>query len=78
MNRSVRVRFEPEGVEITVQSGENLLRAAMAAGIFLNAACGGAGVCGKCMVRIVRGDVEIEPHTVSVRRRLRPRYASGL
>ena len=60
MNRSVRVRFEPEGVEITVQSGENLLRAAMAAGIFLNAACGGAGVCGKCMVRIVRGDVEIE------------------
>lgn len=41
--------------------GENLLRAAMAAGVFLNAACGGSGVCGKCRVRIVRGQLESSP-----------------
>lgn len=39
MKRKVRVRFEPDGVEVTVDRGENLLRAAMAAGVFLNAAC---------------------------------------
>jgi uncharacterized 2Fe-2S/4Fe-4S cluster protein (DUF4445 family) len=60
MKRRVRVRFEPEGVEIAVDRGENLLRAAMAAGVFLNAACGGAGACGKCKVTVVRGEASSE------------------
>jgi uncharacterized 2Fe-2S/4Fe-4S cluster protein (DUF4445 family) len=60
MKRPVRVRFEPGGVEITVNRGENLLRVAMAAGVFLNAACGGAGVCGKCKVKVMRGTVVTE------------------
>jgi uncharacterized 2Fe-2S/4Fe-4S cluster protein (DUF4445 family) len=60
MKRKVRVRFEPEGVEVVVDRGENLLRSAMAAGVFLNAACGGAGVCGKCKVKITRGHADTE------------------
>ena len=60
MKRQFRVRFEPGGVEIPVDRGENLLRAAMAAGVFLNAACGGAGVCGKCKVKVTRGEVASE------------------
>ncbi|MGQ9859223.1 MAG: ASKHA domain-containing protein [Thermodesulfobacteriota bacterium] len=61
MRRQFRVRFDPGGLEIRVERGENLLRAAMAAGVFLNAACGGAGVCGKCRVRVLRGQVESAP-----------------
>jgi uncharacterized 2Fe-2S/4Fe-4S cluster protein (DUF4445 family) len=60
MKRQVRVRFDPDGVEIKVDAGENLLRAAMAAGIFLNAACGGAGACGKCKVIIAKGEISAE------------------
>lgn len=58
MRKQVRVRFEPEGLEIRVDQGENLLRAAMAAGVFLNAACGGAGVCGKCRVKLIKGHLD--------------------
>lgn len=58
MRKQVRVRFEPEGLEIRVDQGENLLRAAMAAGVFLNAACGGAGVCGKCRVKLLKGHLD--------------------
>ncbi len=63
MRKQVRVRFEPEGLEIRVDQGENLLRAAMAAGVFLNAACGGAGVCGKCRVKLIKGHLDSSPGT---------------
>jgi len=38
-----------------VDDGENLLRAAMEAGVHINASCGGEGVCGKCLVIIEKG-----------------------
>jgi uncharacterized 2Fe-2S/4Fe-4S cluster protein (DUF4445 family) len=38
--------------------GENLIRAAMEAGVHINASCGGEGVCGKCRVIIEDGSVE--------------------
>jgi len=53
-----KVVFLPHNKEITVQDGENLLRAAMEAGVHINASCGGEGVCGKCRVIIEDGDVE--------------------
>lgn len=37
---------------------ENLIRAAMEAGVHINASCGGEGVCGKCRVIIEDGSVE--------------------
>jgi uncharacterized 2Fe-2S/4Fe-4S cluster protein (DUF4445 family) len=41
-----------------VQNGETLIRAALEAGVHVNASCGGEGVCGKCRVIIEEGTVE--------------------
>jgi len=55
----LKVRFKPDNVEIVVDRGENLLEAAINAGVRVNASCGGAGVCGTCKVLIEKGEVEI-------------------
>jgi uncharacterized 2Fe-2S/4Fe-4S cluster protein (DUF4445 family) len=55
-----KIVFNPDKIEVLVPQGENLLRAAMRAGIHINASCGGEGVCGKCRVIIDKGDVESE------------------
>lgn len=52
------VRFQPHNREVQVAKGENLLRAAMEAGVYIQASCGGEGVCGKCRVLIEKGEVE--------------------
>ena len=52
------VLFQPYNVRFTVQEGESLLRAAMEAGVHINASCGGEGVCGKCRVIVEEGSVE--------------------
>jgi len=53
-----KILFLPHNQEITVDEGANLLRAAMEAGVHINASCGGEGVCGKCRVIIEQGEVE--------------------
>jgi len=50
------VRFLPSGESIEAYPGDNLLEKAMEAGVYLQAACGGEGVCGKCRVQIVAGE----------------------
>jgi len=52
------VHFDPDNVDIIVEQGANLLEAAIAAGVHINASCGGAGVCGTCKVLIKQGQVE--------------------
>src|SRR5512139_3425469 len=56
-----KVRFEPNGREVEIPAGESLLRAAVLAGVHVNATCGGSGVCGKCRVVVEQGDVESPP-----------------
>jgi uncharacterized 2Fe-2S/4Fe-4S cluster protein (DUF4445 family) len=58
---NVQVTFLPGNISIHVPKGESILRAAMAAGVHINASCGGDGVCGKCRVIIEEGAVEGEP-----------------
>ena len=53
-----RVRFEPDHVEVNVAEGANLMQAAIAAGVHINASCGGAGTCGTCNVLVKQGRVE--------------------
>ena len=53
-----RVHFDPDNIDIAVEEGANLLEAAIAAGVHINASCGGAGVCGTCKVLIKQGQVE--------------------
>lgn len=57
-NVKCKVRFIPDNIEIEVDKGTNVLSAAMAAGVHINASCGGMGVCGTCRVKIESGDVE--------------------
>lgn len=52
------VTFLPHEKSITVPEGESLLRAAMEAGVHINASCGGDGVCAKCRILIEEGRVE--------------------
>ncbi|MBN1310770.1 MAG: DUF4445 domain-containing protein [Anaerolineae bacterium] len=54
---SFEVDFEPLGQRVSCKSGDNLLDAAQRAGIMLNAICGGEGVCGRCVVRVMAGKV---------------------
>lgn len=52
------VKFLPDDVTIEGDIGQLLLDVALEAGIFIPAACGGSGACGKCRVRIVQGSVD--------------------
>jgi len=52
-----KITFLPHQREIRVPDGANLIRAAMDAGVHVNASCGGEGVCGKCRVVIEAGEV---------------------
>ncbi len=54
------VLFSPDNVGIDVDEGENLLSAAAAAGVYIHAYCGGDGVCGKCKVKIAKGEVQAD------------------
>ena len=53
-----KVKFLPHEKEVPVEDDETLIRAAMDAGVHINASCGGEGVCGKCRVLIEEGEVE--------------------
>ncbi|SPD71798.1 conserved hypothetical protein [uncultured Desulfobacterium sp.] len=55
------VVFQPHMIKIKVPEGTTLIRAAMEAGVHVNASCGGEGVCGKCRVLIEKGQVEGGP-----------------
>lgn len=53
-----KIIFQPPGKEIDVPAGTLLLDAARQADISVEAPCGGKGSCGKCVVRVVSGDVQ--------------------
>ena len=54
---SKKITFLPDNISVQVEAGENLLTAAANAGVYIHAACGGDGVCGKCKVQIEKGEV---------------------
>ncbi|MFH1154960.1 MAG: ASKHA domain-containing protein [Pseudomonadota bacterium] len=53
-----KIVFLPYNREVIIDDGGNLIRAAMEAGVHVNASCGGEGVCGKCRVIVEKGDVD--------------------
>jgi uncharacterized 2Fe-2S/4Fe-4S cluster protein (DUF4445 family) len=48
--RHFTITFQPDGRKISIHAGSTLLEAAHTAGIILNTACGGRGICRKCTV----------------------------
>ena len=57
-----------------MRQSDNLLETAIAAGVHINASCGGAGVCGSCKVLIKEGEVE----SVRTEKITEEEYAQGL
>ncbi len=55
---SYKVKFLPYEMSIDVNEGDTIIRAALEAGVHINASCGGEGVCGKCRVILEDGVVE--------------------
>ncbi len=53
-----QVTFNPYGITVRVKEGENLLRAALDAGVHIDASCGGEGVCGKCKLILESGEID--------------------
>ena len=53
-----KVKFLPHGREVEVDVGTPVIRAALLAGVHINASCGGNGICGKCRVKIEKGSVK--------------------
>lgn len=51
------IQFLPDNITVRVDKGENLLSAAAASGVYIHAYCGGDGVCGKCKVKVDKGEV---------------------
>ncbi|MCL5124168.1 MAG: ASKHA domain-containing protein [Deltaproteobacteria bacterium] len=60
MTDRIRVRFLPDDIVIEATFGDSLLDAALNAGVFIPAACGGSGACGQCKVKVVQGQVKAE------------------
>ena len=52
-----QVTFSPSGRSTLVPDGATILQAAELAAEPIGAECGGRGACGRCLVRILRGDV---------------------
>ncbi len=56
------VEFLPSHRTVEVPPGTELLDALRAAGLEVDASCGGKGTCGKCIVRILSGNVDSDSH----------------
>jgi uncharacterized 2Fe-2S/4Fe-4S cluster protein (DUF4445 family) len=55
--RTFQIDMEPVGRRVTIGADETLLDAAQAGGVELAAVCGGVGLCGKCRVRLMTGQL---------------------
>ncbi len=50
------LKVMPEGKIFNFASGKNLMEIMLDAGLFIDNACGGKGLCGKCRVKITEGE----------------------
>jgi ferredoxin len=71
------VRFLPSQRSLVVPPGTTLLEAARAAGLPMASGCGADGLCGRCVVRILRGAERLHPESDLERRGKRRNRVSG-
>lgn len=67
-----KIIFYPGGEIANAADGENLLRVAAAAGLYITASCGGNQTCGKCKVIIESGTIEAGSHDKGISEKLTP------
>jgi uncharacterized 2Fe-2S/4Fe-4S cluster protein (DUF4445 family) len=53
-----RVTFEPDGNTVYVLDGTTKYEASGKAGIIIKSECGGAEICGSCVVNVLKGEYE--------------------
>ena len=53
-----RIKILPTNIDITAPEGQSLKEVLQAAGIIIEAECGGQGTCGTCALRIIEGRYE--------------------
>lgn len=58
-----KVTFLPDNKTVSVEKDTTVLQAALACQIYINSACGGDGICGKCRV-IVKGQLSCRPNGI--------------
>ena len=58
MANTVQIVFQPSGRRGEIEAGKSVLEAARTLGVGIEAACGGARVCGKCRVIVETGNFE--------------------
>ncbi len=56
-----KVKFIPDNKTVEVAEDATILSAALSCGVYINSACGGEGVCGKCKVILKKGKVVSPP-----------------
>ncbi len=52
------VHVKSSNKEIIYKSGQNLMTTLLKAGIFVDNPCNGKGTCGKCKVKIYKGQIK--------------------
>ncbi|GAV24697.1 ferredoxin [Carboxydothermus islandicus] len=57
-----KILFKPDQKEVAISDNTNLMEALNLAGINIKTVCGGAGTCGKCIVRVVDGQKRVESY----------------
>lgn len=53
--RMAKVTVLPENIEFEADSGETMMGAAMARGLYWPTTCGGQGICTTCLTEVVSG-----------------------
>ena len=66
-----KVHFLPDDVTVEIERGSTILQAAQKGDVYINSLCGGDGICGKCRVRIVSGDVRAKATALLEREEVR-------
>ncbi len=72
--RLVKVHFLPDDVTVDVVPGETIMAVARKAEVYLNNACGGNAVCGKCRVIVNVGILDSPPTTLLTRDEIKQNY----
>ncbi len=57
----LKVTFYPDNKTIEVEKGKTILSAAISAAVYINSSCGGDGVCGRCKIKVKKGQVLTQP-----------------
>jgi uncharacterized 2Fe-2S/4Fe-4S cluster protein (DUF4445 family) len=60
-----KVVFLPDQKEAEVEEGTTLFEAAEKVGVYLNSLCGGEGVCGKCRVQVIKGNLKADKNAIA-------------